>query len=272
MGKHSAIEWTDHTFNPWWGCTKVSPACAHCYAEAWSKRVGLVLWGVDARRRYFSENHWRQPILWDRAAGLEKVRRRVFCASMADVFEARSDLDAWRIRLWELIGATPNLDWLLLTKRPENIRSIVPWELHWPSNVWIGVTVESQDLAVKRIPHLQELHAAVKFLSCEPLLGPLELSGLLSGIDWVIVGGESGRGARPMDPNWVYSLRDQVVRSGISFLFKQWGEWAPGSDSTLMKRVGKKAAGRLLDGRAWSQFPAPTKASFKDSYAPTVHS
>ena len=254
MGRHSAIEWTDHTFNPWWGCVKVSPACAHCYAEAWSKRVGLDLWSEISPRRFFSEIHWNEPLTWDRAAARERVRRRVFCASMADVFEIRDDLISWRKKLWDLIERTPNLDWLLLTKRPENAQSAVPWGKRWPSNVWLGTTVENQEWARRRIPYLAKTPAAVRFLSCEPLLGPLDLSPWVSSIHWVIVGGESGHHARPLDPMWVLAMRDQATSAGIAFHFKQWGEWK--SLDGIMRRMGKKAAGRILEGRFWDQLPA----------------
>jgi protein gp37 len=172
---------------------------------------------------------------------------------MADVFEPRSDLDPWRERLWQLITDTPCLDWLLLTKRPEKIASRVPWRSNWPSNVWIGTTVENQEWADKRIPYLVELPAGVLFLSCEPLLGPLDLTRWMDRIHWVIVGGESGPHARILDPKWVCSLRDQVVNAGRAFFFKQWGEWK--TSGTGVERVGKKSAGRLLDGIAWSDFP-----------------
>jgi len=134
MGKHSAIEWTDHTFNPWWGCTKVSTACANCYAETWAKRVGQSIWSSDSPRRFFSDQHWKAPILWNRECEKDGIRRRVFCASMADVFEARHDLNPWRDRLWKLIADTPMLDWLLLTKRPEEISMRVPWKSDWDDN------------------------------------------------------------------------------------------------------------------------------------------
>lgn len=253
MGRHSAIEWTDHTFNPWWGCFKVSPACAHCYAEAWSKRVGLDLWKDKSSRRFFSDGHWNEPLAWDRVAAKEGIRRRVFCASMADVFEARDDLIPWRTRLWELIEKTPNLDWLLLTKRPGNALELVPWKDCWPPNIWFGATVENQNWARRRIPHLVKAPARVRFLSCEPLLGPLELSLWMSSLRWVIVGGESGHHARPLDPEWVISLRDQVIRARVAFHFKQWGEWKPENGS--MRRTGKKVAGRVLEGRLWDQVP-----------------
>lgn len=253
MGRDSSIEWTNHTFNPWWGCTKVSPACAHCYAESWAKRVGQEIWGDKAPRRLFSDKHWKEPLAWDNAAKRSGIRRRVFCASMADVFEGRKDLDAWRERLWQLIAETPNLDWLLLTKRPENAVSMVPWSLNWPSTVWLGTTVENQEWAERRIPYLVTAPATMRFLSCEPLIGPLNLSQWLASIDWVIVGGESGHYARPMLPSWVNSLRDQVTKAEVAFHFKQWGTWLPVGDR--MERVGKRIAGRILDDRTWDEFP-----------------
>lgn len=253
MGKHSAIEWTDHTFNPWWGCTKVSPACRNCYAETWSRRVGLSLWGENASRRFFSDKHWEEPLLWNNAARREGIRRRVFCASMADVFEARPELEPWRARLWNLIEQASSLDWLLLTKRPENVLPMVPWQRVWPENVWLGITAEDQEWAEKRLPHLKDIPAAIRFISCEPLLGPLDLSSWIRHIDWIIVGGESGRSARPMDPQWVSSILNQATNAGIAFYFKQWGEWTPSKNG--MKKVGKKAAGRLFRDRIWEDLP-----------------
>lgn len=173
MGKATSIEWTDHTFNPWWGCTKVSPGCDHCYAEAWARRVGVAVWGHKEPRRFFSDAHWQQPRAWDAVAGDKKVRQRVFCASMADVFEERRDLDPTRERLWRLIEVTPNLDWQLLTKRPQAVKRIAPWGDDWPSNVWLGTTVEDQDRANLRLPLLLSIPAKVRFLSCEPLIGPV---------------------------------------------------------------------------------------------------
>lgn len=208
------------------------------------------------------------------------MRARVFCASMADVFEDRRDLDRHRERLWRIIGETPDLDWLLLTKRPENVGRLAPWTDEWPLNVWLGATAENQRWLDKRMPILSSLGARTLFLSCEPLLGPIDLSrwsqgahpGLNRRIDWVIGGGESGYQARPMNPDWVRSLRDQCVKDGIRFHFKQWGNWnaseAASSDRGAKKilflangdritvvNVGKKAAGRLLDGRSWDEFP-----------------
>lgn len=272
MAKHSRIEWTHHTFNPWWGCVKVSPACAHCYAETWANRLGAKIWGRDLPRRFFTDDHWRHPIRWNAEAEKDHVRRRVFCASMADVFEIRAELNPWRTRLWQLIEQTPWLNWLLLTKRPQNIRRMAPWGEKWPVNVWLGTTAETQKHADLRIPHLLDSPTQIHFISAEPLLGPLSLKNW-RGIDWVIAGGESGHGARPTDPAWVRSLRDECRDSHIAFHFKQWGHWAPelphgitprqklqlasgGNAQTTLYGLGKTVAGRLLDGRTWDQFPA----------------
>jgi protein gp37 len=269
MGKNSRIEWAHHTFNPWWGCTKISEACRHCYAETWSKRVGQNVWGVKAKRRFFGDEHWSEPLHWNKQARELSMRFRVFCASMADVFEDRRDLDVWRDKLWELIAATPRLDWLLLTKRPEVVARLVPWDDAWPQNVWFGTTVEDQDSAVARLSYLSKLPAIVRFISAEPLLGPLDVRPWLgSTIDWVITGGESGPKARPSSPSWFKGLLDQCNETGVAFLFKQWGDWAPGpskkttpgrgvevADGTVMLRIGKKAAGRMLDGALWDGLP-----------------
>lgn len=203
MAKNSHIEWTHHTFNPWWGCIKISPACDNCYAELWAKRMGHQLWGRHSSRRFFGAAHWREPLSWNEEARVTGRRERVFCASMADVFERRADLNAERLRLWNLIENTPNLDWLLLTKRPQNIRKLAPWREDWPANVWLGTTVENQTEAEKRLPSLLSVPAVVRFLSCQPLLGPLNLRGWFSkegfhSIDWIIAGGESGGGSRPV--------------------------------------------------------------------------
>jgi protein gp37 len=280
MGQNSKIEWTHHTFNPWWGCLKISPACKHCYAEVWARRVGLQLWGGKrTARRFFSDAHWREPLKWNADAERAGVRRRVFCASMADVFEDRADLNPWRERLWPIIEQTTSLDWLLLTKRPENVLPSVPWKRRWPSNAWIGTTVENQKVANENVPILVKIPAAVRFVSCEPLLGSLDLTKWLTvrksrqRIDWVIAGGESGHHSRPMNPVWVEDLRDQCMTSGVPFHFKQWGHWGPesaadrravasvqvlGRDGKPIRlfRLGKKEAGRSLSGRTWDGLPA----------------
>jgi protein gp37 len=185
---------------------------------------------------------------------------------MADVFEDRRDLDMWRTKLWELISLTPGLDWLLLTKRPEVVERLVPWKKAWPRNVWLGTTVEDQEAAEERLSYLAELPAIIRFISAEPLLGPLDVHPWLgSTIDWVITGGESGPKARPSSPSWFRSLGAQCKSAGVPFHFKQWGDWAPApdraehgskaADGTVMLRVGKKAAGRLLDGARWDGLP-----------------
>lgn len=270
MAENSAIEWTDHTFNPWIGCQKVSAGCANCYAEAFARRYGKAEWGPTAKRVRTSAANWRKPLTWNKKAADAGQRARVFCASLADVFEDNPQVDEWRRDLFDLILETPSLDWLLLTKRPENIRPALQmmrvlkrdnvfddlWPQHF-QNVWIGTSVENQEQAEKRIPELMQIPARVRFLSCEPLLGAVDLSRWLEfagcdtdlgianpGVDWVIAGGESGPGARPVAQEWTRSLRDQCSAADVPFLFKQWGG------------RNKKAAGRQLDGREWSQFPA----------------
>jgi protein gp37 len=273
MAKDSEIEWTHHTFNPWWGCVKLSPACAHCYAESWAKRVGMDLWGGRAERRFFSEQHWREPLKWNRDAERRGTRARVFCASMADVFEPRRDLDPWRDKLWDLIERTPSLEWLLLTKRPGQLLHVYPWTSSARDNVWLGTTAENQRWANRRIERLLRVDAKVRFLSCEPLLGAIDLTPWLpkSLIGWVIAGGESGGQARPTHPNWVRSLRDQCRNFDIPFHFKQWGHWSPDVQSEVEARTidildedgararlawqPKKKSGRTLDGRTWDDYP-----------------
>lgn len=190
---------------------------------------------------------------------------------MADVFEARADLNEWRERLWPLIESTAWLDWLLLTKRPQNVERMVPWKGSWPANVWLGTTAESQRYADMRIPRLLETPARIHFISAEPLLGPLSIRKWRS-IDWVIAGGESGHRARPTDPAWVRALRDECQEAGVAFHFKQWGHWAPmlppgvsarhqmelrsdKKDASTLYALGKTAAGRVLDGKTWDQMP-----------------
>lgn len=348
MAENSSIEWCDHTFNPVRGCTKISPGCANCYAAREAKRFPGIrgVWGDAGTRVVAVPSAWNEPLRWNREAERRRVRElhsvppgkphawqrpRVFCASLADIFEdwkgelrfpasiapggytvARWDgrqlvrelddsadrqglepatMDHVRQELFELIRLTPELDWLLLTKRPGNVMRMVPesWREEFPRNVWMGTTVEDQQRADERLPVLLSIPARVRFLSCEPLLGPVDLfsacfndpddsleektrfglnhRGLRFGADWVIAGGESGPGARPMHPDWARSLRDQCQAAGVPFLFKQWGEWCPGHNEALpmktmgpgviLTRFGKKAAGRKLDGREWNEFPNP---------------
>ncbi len=328
MGENTRIEWASHTFNAWLGCAKVSEACKHCYAESWAKRTGNPdLW--KGTRRRTSVANWRKPVKWNAQAEAEGIRYRVFCSSLADVFEdfprtvtKRNfthlslnkdgqlglggtydpkdviDLAAWRKDLFALIRATPYLDWLLLTKRPENMVGMLPddWGDGY-ANVWLGTTVESQKRADERIPHLVRVPAKVRFVSAEPLLELIDLQAIDFGdsgkldvlnmglLHWVITGGESGGGARPLHPEWVRSLRDQCMLTFTAFLFKQWGEFAPlppeqnatrdtwvayldhqeqewdfgmldvNRPYEIMPRIGKKAAGRHLDGVLHTEFP-----------------
>ena len=352
MADRSAIEWTDSTLNPWVGCTKISPACDHCYAAvATPSRTLGVEWGAGKPRHRTSAANWNLPLRWNaqpfyacacgyrgtmhdmttnavHGCGLQfrRVRRRVFCASLADVFDNEVD-PKWRADLFALIEKTPNLDWLLLTKRIGNVATMAPasWlggpvqhgpdptNMHggWPANVWLGATVCNQAEADRDVPKLLRVPAAVRFLSVEPMLGPVDIRGYMwpvcgwwvgrhksyaeakaagaecglkrqsfvfadaRHIDWVITGGESGSHARPSHPEWFRSLRDQCAAAGVPFLFKQWGEWAPGGsfashipgstscdfDGTLntdedrVWRVGKKAAGRTLDGVQHDGYP-----------------
>lgn len=282
MGENTEISWSDATFNPWEGCCKVSPGCDGCYAEARDNRLHHGdNWGKDAFRLAHKQSYWKQPVKWNAAAQASGIRKRVFCGSLCDVMEDRRDLDPIRDRLYELIVATPHIDWLLLTKRPQNYIRLLPgtWTSYeMPSNVWCGTTVENA-YYLWRIKALKAIPAIILWLSIEPLLGPIPtLREHLDSINWVIVGGESGPAARPMHPDWVRDIRNQCIAAGVPFHFKQFGEWAPfhsGPISDLgrgqletggghrlidvggytMARVGKKAAGAMLDGREWRQFP-----------------
>lgn len=263
MSTQSKIEWTHHTFNPWWGCDKVSPGCKNCYAEALAKRFGQSVWGRASPRRFFGDKHWREPLRWDSAAARSGERHLVFCASMADAFErhavaeVNARLNGERARLYSLIEETKNLVWLLLTKRPENIMEMAPerWRRSGaPANVWLGCTAENQELANKRIPELMRvaaaLRVAVRFVSYEPALGPVDFTRLAAGemkvldalragswsdrwgfvnhsdlraIDWVIVGGESGSRARPFDIQWARDTVAACKAAGVPVFVKQLG-------------------------------------------------
>lgn len=259
MAETTHIAWTDATFNYVWGCVKVSAGCKFCYAETLDKRFGVSHWGPSAPRKAMSEKYWQQPVKWNRAAEKAGVRKKVFCSSMADVFEDRPGdpvIEPARARLFALIESTPHLIWQLLTKRPENMGRLAPahWANGWPANVWAGTSVEDQENADKRIPELLKVPAAVHFLSCEPLLGPVDLlrvnmrgvgdacrwSDVLHGVsyfgdmqgdvdadgpkvDWVIIGGESGKGARACDVAWLRSLVEQCAAAEIACFVKQLG-------------------------------------------------
>lgn len=317
MAEVTSIEWCDATLNLWWGCTKVSDGCKFCYAEQLSdQRYKKGAWGPKGVRTEVKS--WRSTLNKISKRAKEEGRRlRVFCQSMSDTFEGTETcgdanfevISRLREDLGKAILNHPELDFLLLTKRPENVLKYGPLGYLWtregiPDNVWVGTSVEDQETADKRIPELLKIPAKVRFLSCEPLLGPVDLQyptfngadsiESLEGIRWVICGGESGLNARPMHPDWARSLRNQCDCAKVPFFFKQWGEWLPWSqfgdadipdsceqtryetvefqcgkfenigrpiwcddidDNLTLGRVGKKAAGRVLDGRTWSEFP-----------------
>lgn len=320
MGSDTKIEWADHTFNAWIGCTKVSPACDFCYAEDWSKRYGRANWGPGEPRQRTAPANWKQPLAWDKLAAAEGVQRFVFTNSLADVFDNEVD-PSWRRDLFRLIDETRNLTWLLLTKRVGNVEKMIDvfGANQCPSNAWLGITVVNQEEADRDIPKLLAAKAALGiprvFLSIEPMLGQMDVSRYLwrdactacaqwartdcpkcggkehtERLDWVICGGESGKHARPMHPDWARSLRDQCADAGVPFLFKQWGEWLPFDNcrsseqreavslttiesnktgngkqtflfgdrgSVQINRVGKKLAGRLIDGVEHNGRPQP---------------
>lgn len=328
MSENTKIEWCDHTFNPWTGCMKVSPGCDNCYAEGWSKRAGAKVgkWGPGAPRVRTTAANWKLPIKWEAGAKAFQAahgrRQRVFCASLADVFDNEVD-PQWRADLFALIMATPSLDWLLVTKRIGNVTRMVPPEWlapgGWPKNVRLMITVVNQKEADHDIPRLLAIDCP-NGLSIEPMLGAIDLTELqgpgaartwidalrgsasdmgasgptykVRAIDWVIAGGESGPGARPSHPDWFMDLRDQCAEAGVPFLFKQWGEWASGEngngpprrteqvatwwngkwdfssltprmsaqlhsdDAPDVYRLGKKTAGRHLEGVEHNGFPS----------------
>jgi protein gp37 len=311
MSETTKIEWADATFNPWIGCTRVGPGCDNCYAAVSTpSRSMSIKWGAGEPRHHTSASNWAQPLVWERKAQDFQAehgrRQRVFCASLADVFDNEVP-PSWRAELFALIASTPNLDWMLLTKRIGNVAKMIEapgmQKCGLPGNVWLGATVVNQEEADRDIPKLLAVPARVRFLSIEPMLGPIFLTNLhvglgtplhnlgvlppshdhidglrfLRGIDWVICGGESGPGARPIHPDWARSLRDQCAAAGVPFLFKQWGCWAPGSsfadripsgeccdfdgslkgDDERVWKVKKQEAGRLLDGREHNDFPTP---------------
>lgn len=282
MAEHTAIPWCDHTFNPWWGCENISPGCAHCYAERHAGRFSKGLWGPGHRFRFFEGEHWRQPLQWNARARREGVRKRVFCASMADVFEEREELEEYRERLFDVIEGTPTLDWLILTKRAEAMRDYFQeWDL--PENTWLGVTIENARYTY-RADILREIPAAVRFISAEPLLGSLvnptwreipllplsrEEASLpldLTEIDWLIAGAESGPKARPMDEKWVRELRDACLApcDFCSGRIPVGPEFAGHACTTRRPAFfykqeivnGRKVECPELDGRVWNEFPA----------------
>jgi protein gp37 len=223
MGAVTKIAWCDHTLNPWWGCTQVSPLCDRCYAmmldSRWFKRAH---WGPGVARRYFSDTHWRAPLQWERAAHREGHRHRVFCASMADVFDNEVD-QAVRTRLWGLIRQTPHLDWLVLTKRIGNAPAMLPddWGTGYP-NVWLLVSADQAGLE-RDSPKLLAIPAVVRGVSIEPQLAPVQLGTLARQLQWVINGGEAGAGARPFYLEWARSLAAECRDAGTALFIQRLG-------------------------------------------------
>lgn len=244
MATETKISWATSTFNPWMGCSKVSAGCANCYAESLMDAcMGRVKWGTAKQgcdRTRTSESYWQEPFKWNSNAATRREPWRVFCASLADVFEdfetETTSLEEMRADLFDLIGKTPNLIWMLLTKRPENVLLMLPsnWRRYGitkiPANIWIGTSIENQETAEKRLPLLEAIPTRVRWVSAEPLVGRIQLDNEADSykwIDWLIVGGESGAKARPMHPLWAQHLYGFAKEMRIPFHFKQWGEWAP---------------------------------------------
>ena len=276
MGENSKIEWTDHTFNPWTGCTKVSPGCDHCYAEAWAKRSGLVQWGNNPRRRT-TENNWKEPVKWNAETGAFNReyghRPRVFCASLADVFDNQVP-STWRKDLFALIRECGRLDWLLLTKRPQNISKMLPsdWGAGYP-NVWLGMTAEDQTYFDQRWKHLQEIPAVIKFISYEPAIGPLRLPTDGPHPDWLISGGESGGWARPVKRRWIRDVIADCRDHDVAVFHKQWGTY---QNNPLVVKRGMTIAeaknvdpfgkgGGLVDGELVREFPVLRNSTNRDA-------
>lgn len=244
MAEKTLIAWTDHTFNVAWGCVKVSPGCKNCYADTLAGRYGHDVWGPGKARRTFGAKHWAEPLAWDRLAADEGRAHRVFCSSMCDVFEDHPTIDAERAKLWTLIGATPNLHWQLLTKRPERVAANLP--ANWSEirgRVWLGVSIESAEYA-DRADYIRHIGSAVRFVSYEPALGPLAGALDLRGLDWIIYGGESGPRFRPEDKQWARDMRDACAAAGVAFFHKQ-------SAAQYTER------GIELDGKIVREYPAP---------------
>jgi protein gp37 len=225
MGSETGIAWTNATFNPWWGCTKFSSGCKNCYAETWAARWGNDIWGDNAGRKLFGAKHWNEPRKWNREAEAEGVARLVFCGSMCDIMEGRDDLNDERKKLYKLVEETPFLTWQFLTKRPENYAKYLPaeWLKSPRENIWLMTTVEDNDNRW-RADELIKLPAKVRGLSVEPMVGPVDLDPkVLSQIDWVIIGGESGAGARVCCLEWEEKLIADCRACGVKIFVKQLG-------------------------------------------------
>jgi len=242
VAETTGISWTDATFNPWWGCTKVSPGCDHCYAEAFDKRVGGAHWGKGESRRIMSDHYWNDPLRWDKKAAKESVKRKVFCGSMCDIMDDEAP-EGQRERLWTLIDQTPNLIWQLLTKRPQRYERYLPKDFKH-NNVWYGATAENQEFYDIRYPIICEVsiqRGGVNWISYEPALGPVSivqspLSGFYYNVppDWIIFGGESGHARRPMKLEWLINLRAECKAVGTKLFVKQFSALTPAAGKALI--------------------------------------
>jgi protein gp37 len=243
MGEKTEIAWCDSTFNPWVGCQKVSAGCDNCYAETlMDKRYHKVEWGPHGERKRTSEANWKLPLRWNKAAKAAGTRPRVFCSSLADVFDNQVN-QSWRIDLFDLIGETEHLDWLLLTKRPENIAKMLPtnWNVEDFSNVWLGTTCEDQANYDRRWPILRAIPAAIHFISYEPAIGPLQLHNGAEQPDWLICGGESGKGYREMPEEWAQSIRHECGVAGVYFFMKQMAGLKPIPEGLMLRQFPRAA-------------------------------
>ena len=272
----SKIEWTTHTFNPWIGCTKVSAGCDHCYAEELNTRHKWSGWGPKGKRVRTAANSWARPAVWNRKAVETGIRARVFCASLADVFDHEAPAGA-REGLFALIRATPMLDWQLLTKRPQNFQKFLPAD--WGGgykNVWLGISAENQKTYDLRWPVLRDTPSQLRFVSYEPALGRLSIMEPANAKaewarlpDWVIWGGESGPDARPMEIGWARKITAECVGNLIPVFGKQWGSYKNnplvrcGGSIELVKRIDPPSNGKggaVLDGQLWREFPVQLAA------------
>jgi protein gp37 len=277
--KNTTIEWADHTYNPWWGCSEIPgpkgkpSACDHCYAKGVAGRFAHIfaenlliqiststVWGPESDRLVWPQDSDknREPLAWNRQAERKGERHRVFCLSMGDIMERNDLLIEPRKKVFELVEKTPFLDWMFLTKRPQEYKHFLPeaWLKEPRHNVWLMTTIERADL-LWRLDEIMAVPAVVHGVSMEPLFDRITLPSEFlkkKHSAWVITGGESGRQARRHDPAHFRFLRDQCVNAGVPFHFKQWGEF----DSTG-KKVGKEESGRILDGRTWDDYPVATR-------------
>lgn len=256
MSEHTTIAWTDNTFNPWWGCTAVSPGCDNCYAEAFDKRVGGAHWGKGEPRRTFEDKHWNEPMKWQKSAAKEGKITKVFCGSMCDVMDDEEPEGQWE-RLIQVINDTPNLLWQLLTKRPQRYMRRLPETGFFYDNVILGTTTENQEFYDVRIPHLEEAAAwltirnriqgpsfalgglciarsPVKtFVSYEPAIGPLTMFNRLKP-SWLIFGGETGPRPRPMEQKWAENIKAECEDTGVAFFMKQMSARTPHAAADLI--------------------------------------